>query len=133
MPTRGEKIGVGEAVHEVTARAKSLVRLEVELALVELRRKGATAGLGVALLLTAALLGLYGMGFLFATAAAGLATALPVWLSILIVGAALLALAGLVAALGISRLRSATPLVPEAAAREARLTADVIKGRASDG
>jgi putative superfamily III holin-X len=132
MPTRGD-IGVGEAVHEVTERAKSLVRLEVELALVELRRKAAIAGFGVALLLTAALLGLYGMGFLFATVAAGLATALPVWLSILIVGVALLALAGLVAALGISRLRSARPLMPEAAAGEARLTADVIKERASHG
>jgi Putative Actinobacterial Holin-X, holin superfamily III len=132
MRTPGEQ-GVGEAVHEVTERTKSLIRLEVELALVELRRKGATAGLGVGLLLTAALLGLYGIGFLFATAAAGLATALPVWLSILIVGAVLLALAGLTAALGISRLRSATPLMPEAAAREARLTADVIKERASHG
>jgi putative superfamily III holin-X len=132
MPTHGEP-GVGEAVHEVTERAKSLIRLEVELALVELRRKGATAGLGVGLLLTAALLGLYGIGFLFATAAAGLATALPVWLSILIVGVGVLALAGLAAALGIPRLRRATPLMPEAAAREARLTADVIKERASHG
>jgi hypothetical protein len=132
MPTHGE-LGVGAAVHEVTERAKSLIHLEVELALVELRRKGATAGLGVGLLLTAALLGLYGIGFLFATAAAGLATALPVWLSILIVGAVVLALAGLAAAFGISRLRSATPLIPEEAAREARLTADVIKERASHG
>ena len=132
MPTHAEP-GVGKAVHEVTERARSLIRLEVELALVELRRKGATAGLGVGLLLTAALLGLYGIGFLFATAAAGLATALPVWLSILIVGAVVLALAGLAGALGISRLRSATPLIPEDAAREARLTADVIKERASHG
>jgi len=132
MPTHGE-LGVGKAVHEVTERARSLIRLEVELALVELRRKGATAGLGVGLLVTAALLGLYGIGFLFATAAAGLATALPVWLSILIVGAVVLALAGLAAAFGISRLRSATPLIPEDAAREARLTADVIKERASHG
>jgi hypothetical protein len=132
MPTHGE-LGVRAAVHEVTERAKSLIRLEVELALIELRRKGATAGLGVGLLLTAALLGLYGIGFLFATAAAGLATALPVWLSILIVGAVVLALAGLAAALGIPRLRRATPLMPEAAAREARLTADVIKERASHG
>jgi putative superfamily III holin-X len=132
MPTHGE-LGVGAAVHEVTERAKSLIHLEVELALVELRRKGATAGLGVGLLLTAALLGLYGIGFLFATAAAGLATTLPVWLSILIVGAVVLALAGLAAAFGISRLRSATPLMPEEAAREARLTADVIKERASHG
>src|SRR6187551_2275332 len=84
MPTHGE-LRVGDAVHEVTERAKSLVRLEVELALVELRRKGATVGLAVGLVVAAALLAFYAVAFLFATAAAGLATALPVWLSTLIV------------------------------------------------
>src|SRR6187455_2404357 len=110
MPTHGEP-GVGEAVHEVTERAKSLVRLEVELALVELRRKGATVGLAIGLVVAAALLAFYAVAFLFATAAAGLATALPVWLSTLIVGILVLALAGLAAALGISRLRNSTPLM----------------------
>lgn len=133
MRTLDEAGGVGEAVHDVTEHAKSLVRLELELVLVELRRKGEAIGLGVVLLVVALLLVLYGFGFLLASAAAGLASALPVWLSNLVVGAVVVALAALAAALGTSRIRRAKPLVPEAAAREARLTADVVKERATHG
>jgi hypothetical protein len=83
MHTQGE--GVVAAVHDVTERAKSLVRLEIELALLELRGKFASLGAGVGLLIASAVLVLFAVGFLLAAAAAGFATALPVWLSILIV------------------------------------------------
>jgi hypothetical protein len=75
----------------------------------------------------AALLGLYALGFLLATVAAGLAEAVPTWLALLIVGVALLAVAGIVAALAVSRIRKGSPPLPEQAIREAKLTTEAIK------
>jgi hypothetical protein len=126
MPTRAD--GVAGGVHEIAERARTLARLELELASFELRRKAAALGGGVALLAVAALLGLFALGFLLATAAAGLATALPTWLALLIVAVALVLVAVLAAALGAALVRRATPPVPEQALEEVRLTGDALRG-----
>ena len=78
---------------EVAEHASALARLEIELASLELKKKVAAIGVGLGLLAGAVAIGLYGIGFLFATIAAGLATFLPVWLSLLIVTLVLLAAA----------------------------------------
>jgi membrane protein implicated in regulation of membrane protease activity len=128
MPTRADG-GVQAAVHEVADHARALVRLEAELAKLELRDKAAVLGAGAVLLVTAAILGLFALGFLLAAAAAGLATFLPTWLALLIVGGALLLLAVALAAIGRARLRSAVPPVPEQALAEARLTGSELAGQ----
>lgn len=89
-------IGATRGVAEHTAQ---LVRLELELRVLELRRKavalGLASGLGLAALLLAPLL----VVFLLAAAAAALSTVVHVWLAILIVSAALLlVIAGLAGA-----------------------------------
>jgi hypothetical protein len=122
--------GVGTAVKQVTEHAKALVGLEVELAKLELKGKVAALGTGIGLLVAAAVVGLFALGFLFATIAAALATFLPTWLSILIVTVVLGALAAGLGLAGVSRLRSATPPVPELAIEEAKLTTAALK---SDG
>jgi uncharacterized membrane protein YqjE len=119
--------GVGAAAKEVAEHASALARLELELAQLELKRKAAALGTGVVLGAVAALLGLYALGFLLATVAAGLAEAVPTWLALLIVGVALLAVAGIVAALAVSRIRKGSPPLPEQAIREAKLTTEAIK------
>jgi hypothetical protein len=126
MPTRAD--GVAAGVHEIAERAGTLARLEMELASFELRRKAAALGGGVGLLAVAVLLGLFALGFLLATAAAGLATALPTWLALLIVVVSLVLVAVVAAALGAALLRRATPPVPEQALDEARLTGDALQG-----
>jgi membrane protein implicated in regulation of membrane protease activity len=128
MPTRADG-GVQAAVHEVADHARALVRLEAELAKLELRDKAAALGAGAVLLVTAAILGLFALGFLLAAAAAGLATFLPTWLALLIVGGALLLLAVALAAIGRARLRSGVPPVPEQALAEARLTGSELAGQ----
>src|SRR6266568_912438 len=115
------------AAKEVADHAKSLVRLELELAALELKRKVAALGLGVALLVAAAVFGLFGLGFALATVAAAFATFLPRWLALLIVAGGLLVLAGLFVAVALAAIKKGTPPVPEQAIHEAKLTSAALK------
>jgi hypothetical protein len=117
---RDDRRGLGAATRLVSERASSLVRLEIQLALAELKKKAAVLGVGIGLLVGAALLAVYGIGFALATAAAGLATTMSTWLALLIVTGAVFPV-GRAALVGIGRLRKATPLVPTQAI-EAKIT-----------
>jgi len=128
MPTHaGERRGLGAAAKLVSERASSLVRLELQLAAAELKQKVVALGLGIALLVGAAVLGLFAVGFAFATAAAALATTLSTWLALLVVTAGLVLLAGVLGALGLGRVRKGTPPIPVQAIEEARLTTEALK------
>jgi protein-S-isoprenylcysteine O-methyltransferase Ste14 len=128
MPTHeGERRGLGAAAKLVSERASSLVRLELQLAAAELKQKVFALGLGIALLVGAAVIGLFALGFGLATAATALATTVSTWLALLIVTGALLLLAGLLGAIGIGRLRKGTPPLPVQAIEEAKLTTEALK------
>ena len=86
MPTRaGDRPGLGGAAKLVADRARSIVRLEIELAVSELKRKVAALGIGIAMLVGAAIFVVFALGFALATIAAALATAVSTWLALLIV------------------------------------------------
>jgi hypothetical protein len=125
-----EQASVGGAAKTVAEHASAIMRLEVELATIELTRKLKALGLGLAFALGAALFLLFMLGFAFATAAAALATAMSTWLALLIVAGALLALVGVLGVLALGRFKRGTPPVPEQAIREAKLTTEALK---SDG
>ncbi len=120
--------GLGAAVKEVAERTSSIVRLELELATLEVKRKVASLGVGIALALGAAIILLFFVGFAFATIAAGLATAVSTWLALLITTAILFAFALVLGALGVAKIRKGSPPVPEQAIREAKLTTEALKG-----
>jgi len=122
--------GLGAAVKEVAERASAIVRLELELAAMELRRKVVSLGLGIALALAAAIVLLFVVGFAFATIAAALATAVASWLALLITTGILLVFALSLGAIGIMKIKKGSPPVPEQAIREAKLTTEALK---SDG
>jgi hypothetical protein len=115
------------AAEQVAEHAKRVIRLEIELATLELKRKLSTLGVGIGMLVTAGVLALFGLGFMLAAIAAGIATALPMWASLLIVMAGLFLIAGALALMGRSALKKATPPVPERALSEARLTMETLK------
>jgi hypothetical protein len=118
---------LGGAAKAVADRARSIVRLEIQLAITELKRKGAAIGIGIALLAAAAVLALFGLGFALATIAAAIATTVSTWLALLIVTGALFVLVGLLAVVGIAAIKKGSPPVPEQAINEAKLTAEAMK------
>jgi hypothetical protein len=123
----GEKRGLGAAAKLVSERASSLVRLELQLAATEIKHKAASLGLGIALLVGAAVVAVFAIGFAFATVAAALATFLSTWLALLAVTGGLFLLVALLAVLGIAKIRKGTPPVPSQAIEEAKLTTEALK------
>jgi Putative Actinobacterial Holin-X, holin superfamily III len=122
---------MGLVAKQVAERASSIARLEVELASLEVKKKLALLGAGIGLLAAAAAVLLYGIGFLFATIAAGLATFLPFWLSLLIVTLLLFLVGGVLALLGVRRVQRGKTPVPKQAIAEAKLTTQALKGDGS--
>jgi membrane protein implicated in regulation of membrane protease activity len=128
MPTPAtERPGLGIAAKRVAEHASALARLELELAQLEVKRKIAALGAGVALGIAAAIVALFAVGFGLAAAALALAIVLDAWLALLIVFAGLVLLAGLLGLLALTRVKRGTPPVPEQAIEEAKLTTEVLR------
>jgi MFS family permease len=104
---------VGELVKQLADQTSTLVRQEIGLAKAELTEKGKEAGKGAGLFAGAAVVGLLAAGALTAFLIMLLDGALANWLSALIVGVVFAAVAGALAAAGRSRVKRATPPVPE--------------------
>jgi uncharacterized membrane protein len=122
--------GLGGAAKSVSEHLSSILRLEMELATTELKRKIVALGVGIGLGLGAAVFLLLMLVFGLATIAAALATAMSVWLALLIMMGACFLIAGLLGTFAIMSIRKGTPPVPQQAIREAKLTGEALK---SDG
>lgn len=131
MPTPETDVSLGSAAKLVAEKASTIARLELELASMELKKKVAALGIGIGLALAAVAVGLYGIGFLFATIAAGLAEFMPVWLALAIVTAGLLFTTGILAFLAVRSIKRGTPPVPKQAIDEAKLTTQALKSNGS--
>jgi membrane-bound ClpP family serine protease len=133
MPTQEvdrESQGVGAAAKNVAEHASTIVRLELELAALELKRKIIALGVGIGLAIGAAVLSLFLVGFVYAAIAAALALVVPWWAALLIVVGILLVEIAILGVLAIGRIKKGTPPVPEQAIQEAKLTTEALK---SDG
>jgi uncharacterized membrane protein YqjE len=117
----------GELVKQLSEQVSVLVRDELKLAQLEMSRKGKQAGLGVGMLGGSALIALYGVGCLIACVIIAISGVVAAWLAALIVGAALLAGAGIVALSGKGRLHKAAPAVPEQAVGAIKADIEEIK------
>ena len=126
-PETEQQQGVGKATKSVAEHASALVRLELELAALEVKRKLVSFAMGIGLVLGALLFLLYALGFGLAAAAADIATAVPLWGALLIVAGGLFVLTMLLGAFGLMALKKGTPPVPEQAIREAKLTTEALK------
>lgn len=132
MPTHAEPNGtsnggLGGAAKQVAEHASSIARLEVELALLEIKKKVAALGIGIGALLGAALFSVFMLGFALATIAAAFATFLPWWLALLIVTGILALATGGLALIGLGALKKGSPPVPEQAIKEAKMTSAALK------
>ncbi len=121
---------VGDLVQQLSQQTAALVRQEMRLAQVELQEKGKRAGIGAGMFGGAGLVALYGVGALIAAAILLIGTALEPWLAAVIVGAVLLALAGVLALLGRKQVDKATPPKPERAMESVQRDVAHVKERA---
>ncbi|MBO0775051.1 MAG: phage holin family protein [Actinobacteria bacterium] len=120
----------GELVSQLSEQMSRLVRDEMKLARLEMTRKGKEAGLGAGLLGGSGIITLYAIGCLLACVIIAISGAVAAWLAALIVGVALLAVAGIAALIGRSRLNRATPPVPTEATGSVRADIEEIREKA---
>ena len=120
---------VGDLVQELSQQTATLVRQEMRLAQVELQEKGKRAGIGAGMFGGAGLVALYGVGAIVAAVIMLVGTAIEPWVSALIVGAVLLATAGILALLGRKQVDQATPAKPERAMESVQDDVEHVKER----
>jgi CBS domain containing-hemolysin-like protein len=127
-----EGLGLSGATKRVAEHARSLVDLEIQLALAELKKKAQALGTGVGLLVGAAVVAFLALSFGLAAVAAGLSTTLPVWLSLLIVCGALIVITAILVLVGKMFLEKGAEPIPEQALEEARLTQEALRNGQGD-
>lgn len=127
MPTQEAEHGVGTAAKQVAEHASTLAHLELELALLEVKRKVAALGVGIGMSIAAGVFGLFALGFGLAAAAAALALIVPMWAALLIVFGVLVLLSVVLLLVGLGAIKRGAPPVPEQAIREAKLTTEAIR------
>jgi len=125
----GVRDRIASSITDIQNRGRRLVELNIELIRSELKRKGQQYGAAAALFAAAGLLALYGLGFALATIAVALYIVLPLWLSLLIVTAALFLIVLILALIGRSRVRAAQKPVAVKPAEEARKSLDMAKAQ----
>lgn len=118
---------VARSLKALRGHGRRLVELNVELFQAEMKVLAARFGAAVAMVVLAALLGFFGLGFLLATGAIVLDLVLPLWSSVLIVAVLLFLLAAILVLAARSQIRAARKPVPQKAIAEARRTAETVK------
>jgi len=129
-PSRTQERSTGELVKQVSEQVSVLVRDELKLAQLEMTRKGKQTGMGIGMLGGSGLVALYGLGCLIACVIIAISGVLAAWLAALIVGAALLAVAGVAALIGKGRLQRAIPPVPKETVSSVKADVEEIRERA---
>jgi hypothetical protein len=125
--TRLRERTIGELLSSFAHDTTTLVSQEIELARAEVAIQAKQAGKGAGLFGAAAVLALAGLGALTACAIIALALVLDAWLAALIVGAALLAVAGILALAGRSKMKQIAPPVPERALESMRRDVEAVQ------
>jgi membrane protein len=121
---------VAELLKDLSQQTSTLVHQELELAKLELTQKGKSAGIGAGMFGGASVVGLYALGALTAAIILILATAMTAWLAAAIVAAAYGVVAGGLALAGRSRVKQATPPVPEQATQSVKEDVQWAKAKA---
>ena len=125
---------LGSFAHETT----TLMSQEIELARAEVAIQAKRAAAGAGMFGAAAALALAALGALTACAIVALALVMDAWLAALIVGVALLVIAGILAMIGKKQMSKLAPPVPERALTELRRDVRAVQdgvqaGRENDG
>src|SRR4051812_19958714 len=118
---------LGQLVASASQDISTLVRSEIALAKAEVSVQFKKAGMGGGLLAAAGVVAFYSVYFIFITIAEGIqALGLSRWLSFLIVTVFMLLVAGILAMLGVRKMKTVKP-TPEKTIAEAQTTVAALK------
>jgi hypothetical protein len=106
-PPAEQPPSTGRLVEQLSEQATRLVRAEVALAKAEMTEKAKRSGIGLGLVAAALVIVLYAVGVLIWAGILGLSTVWSLWLSALVVGVAMLLVAGIAVAIAVGQLKKA--------------------------
>jgi len=122
------ELSTAQLTERLANQVSALVRTEITNAVEEVKTKGTRMGIGAGISGAGLMLVYLGVGALIATAILGLATALDPWLAALIVSLVVLAVGGILVAVGAARAKNAAPPVPADTADSVRRDVQAVKG-----
>ena len=115
-------------ITDVPTLVQELIQREIDLVKTEMITKLKALGIGVGLLVAAAIVVLFAVGVLLTAAVLALSIVLPGWLSALIIAVFLLLVAALIAFIGYRRLQPGIPPVPNEAIDSLKRDLQAIRG-----
>ncbi|ARC58267.1 hypothetical protein AS850_14370 [Frondihabitans sp. 762G35] len=124
----GSRRSLGGLLSSLPDLISRLIRGEIALAKGELVAKLKAAGVGIGLLVAAALFGFLLLEVLVAAAVLGTATVFPAWLAALLVGAGLLVVTAILALVGVRALKKGVPPVPTETVESVKSDVRALKG-----
>ena len=119
---------LGQLVSDLPKLVVGLLKAEAAHLRAEFAEKAKYAGVGIGLLIGAALLAFYALGVLIAAAILGIAVALPGWAAALIVFGALVIIAVVLALIGVRSFKKMDGVAPSQTIDSVKLDADALKG-----
>jgi uncharacterized membrane protein YqjE len=122
-----------DLVKRAAEQISKLVRDELKLAQAELAEKGKHAGFGLGLFGAAGAVALYGVLGLLTAATLALGLVMPYWLAALLIGVALLGIAGVLAAVGRTQVKQAAPPVPSETVASVKADIDTVTDAVRNG
>jgi uncharacterized membrane protein YqjE len=126
-PPDPKDVSTGELIGQLSEQMTTLVRNEVRLAQSEVTQKAKRLGIGAGLFGGAGVVALLGLNALVTAVILGIATTLPGWLSGIIVGVVLFAVAGVLALLGKRDVQKAAPPLPTEAIASVQADVATVK------
>lgn len=128
-----ERRGLFALIADIPGLIRELIEAEIASLKAEVTEKLKAAGIGVGFLVVAGMIAFFAVLVLTAAGILALALVLPAWAAALIVGGALLVLAGIAAAIGVAQLRHGVPPTPTQTIDSVKKDVRVVRGHGKRG
>lgn len=123
-----ERRGLFKLISDIPGLIRELIEAEIESLKAEIVGKLKAAGIGAGFLVTAGAFAFFAVLVLTAAGVLALALVVPAWAAALIVGGALLLLAGIAAAIGVAQLKHGVPPTPTQTIESMKEDVRVVRG-----
>ena len=128
-----ERRGLFALIADIPGLIRELIEAERASLKAEVTEKLKAAGIGVGFLVVAGMIAFFAILVLTAAGILALALVLPAWAAALIIGGALLVLAGIAAAIGVAQLRHGVPPTPTQTIDSVKKDVRVVRGHGKRG